>query len=66
MAEAADELLLEVRCFSTGSLEVLTAQEAALRSGVPLAELVEALSAFGAGETDGYAMREHATLYAAE
>ncbi len=64
MADASAELLLEVRCLATGSLALLTVEVASLRSGVPIAELEEALSVFGACETDGYAMREHATLYA--
>ncbi|HVI30174.1 hypothetical protein [Hansschlegelia sp.] len=65
MAEAAGELLLEVRCLVTGSIELLTVEAASLRSGVPVSELMEALSAFKACATDGYIMKEHETLYAA-
>lgn len=47
-----------------GVPEVMPLADAALRVGVTLDELEEALEAFGACETDGYLVLPHPTLAA--
>ncbi|WP_103119567.1 hypothetical protein [Methylopila sp. Yamaguchi] len=64
MADRSADLLLEVRCCATGSLDVLAMEEAALISGIAPGELVEALAEFGACETDGYMITVHPVLHA--
>lgn len=58
--------LVEVRFLRLPTApEVMEVDAAAVRMGVPLGDLLAALQADGACETDGYAVRPHETLWAA-